>query len=225
MSFQDVRTNWRKQLQLLAAGAVAVALSACAEGPVAPPASSSGLDPAGVLFAKAAQVSVCHRTGDGSYQLLTINGNALAAHQAHGDALPGAAVPDGSGATFDEDCTPRAVDVTGTYVLVSVGGQSLPAQGNGEIMYSGTIVLHEGGSCSVSGESQPGEEIVSYTFQACSYSLDGTELTLDVVDERGEAGVMTAQLVDEQIIIEILVRDDGDESDEGYPADIVLQKV
>jgi hypothetical protein len=37
----------------------------------------------------AANVHVCHVTGNGSYLKIQINGNALQAHLGHGDALPG----------------------------------------------------------------------------------------------------------------------------------------
>ena len=55
------------------------------------------------LAAKAPKVDVCHTTGDGSFQLLNVNGNALSAHLAHGDGIPG----DGE---FDENCDPVPVN-------------------------------------------------------------------------------------------------------------------
>jgi hypothetical protein len=44
-----------------------------------------------------ASVSVCHQTGDGSYQLLSVNENAEGAHLGHGDVAPGAYYPDTDG--------------------------------------------------------------------------------------------------------------------------------
>ena len=45
------------------------------------------------LAAKTAKVDVCHRRGNGSFHLINVNGNALAAHIGHGDGQPGDLVP------------------------------------------------------------------------------------------------------------------------------------
>jgi hypothetical protein len=39
------------------------------------------------LAAKADKVDVCHIAGNGNVQVISVSGNAVAAHQAHGDAL------------------------------------------------------------------------------------------------------------------------------------------
>ncbi len=68
--------------------ALAGMLAAVAAGAIAPaPALAQG--------GPAERVTVCHQTGNGRYQPLTINGNALDAHLRHGDALPGATVAGG----------------------------------------------------------------------------------------------------------------------------------
>ena len=226
MTFWKPRTCRPTGLRILTAAVAATVVSACGEGPVSPAAPDLGVGSA--LYAKATQVGVCHRTGGGAYELLTINGNALPAHLAHGDAAPGAAVPDGSGATFDAGCVPRTEDVTGTYVLETVGGQPVPALGTGELLHSMTIVLEEGGSCSFGGEVQgaqedPAGEVVTFAFASCEYSLDGTELTLVLVDE-GEEDSMTAHLSDGRIVLQILIWDDADETDEGVMGDAVFVK-
>lgn len=207
MTIQVARTGWRSQLRFLAVSSVVVGVTACADAPMSPTSDSFRISPGEASFARASQVSVCHRTGSGTYELLTINGNALAAHEAHGDAAPGAAVPGAPGATFDADCVPRTAEgVTGTYNLQTVNGQPLPALGNDEILHSMTIVLEDGGACSLSGMIQPEQEdengeVISIVFASCSYTLDGTELTLELVDERDEEGSMTAELSDGRIII------------------------
>ncbi|TAL08322.1 MAG: hypothetical protein EPO00_07400 [Chloroflexota bacterium] len=43
---------------------------------------------ANVVGKPADKVSVCHRTGNGSYHEINISGNALPAHLRHGDVLP-----------------------------------------------------------------------------------------------------------------------------------------
>ena len=53
---------------------------------------------------KAGKVDICHRTGNGSYHLINVSGNAEKAHLRHGDALPGDPVPDEEGKVFGDDC-------------------------------------------------------------------------------------------------------------------------
>lgn len=92
------------------AGLTALATVGCDDGSSnASPTAASGVS--GVarggsqvsLDAKAERVGVCHVTGTGSYRLITVNGNAVAAHLGHGDGLPG----DGQ---FDGACNPVPVN-------------------------------------------------------------------------------------------------------------------
>jgi len=55
-------------------------------------------------FAQAKKADVCHRTGDGAFQKVNVSLNAVSAHRAHGDALPGEAVPGAPGYEFDASC-------------------------------------------------------------------------------------------------------------------------
>jgi hypothetical protein len=57
-----------------------------------------------IAQASAEKVDVCHRVGNGSFILINISQNALAAHVAHGDGQPGDPVPDMPGKMFDEAC-------------------------------------------------------------------------------------------------------------------------
>lgn len=50
-------------------------------------------------------VTLCHRTGNGSYQLLTVSVSAEPAHLAHGDGYPGQAVPGVPGRSFSASCS------------------------------------------------------------------------------------------------------------------------
>lgn len=218
MRIRNPRKCWHQQLQRLTLSALAVAVSACADGPTSPTARSSDLAPDAAVFARASMINVCHRTGSGSYDLLTINGNALAAHLAHGDAAPGAEAPDGTGATLGSDCVPQTEDVTGTYTLRTLGGETVPALGTGELVISMTIVLNEDGSCSFSGTARPAQEdpngeIEEVAFDSCSYTLSGAELTLALTSE-GEEVTMTAQLVGDEITLQVRIWNDADGSDE-----------
>lgn len=50
------------------------------------------------------KVDVCHSEGNGSFHLINVSVNAVAAHLRHGDALPNEAVPGNPGYIFDEAC-------------------------------------------------------------------------------------------------------------------------
>jgi hypothetical protein len=50
------------------------------------------------------KVELCHRTGNGSYHLISVSISAEPAHRAHGDAKVGEAVPGQSGKIFTASC-------------------------------------------------------------------------------------------------------------------------
>ena len=60
-----------------------------------------------VAFAKADKVDICRLEGNGTYRLISVNGNgnAVRAHLAHGDGLPGQAVPTAPGSVFGQQCS------------------------------------------------------------------------------------------------------------------------
>lgn len=62
------------------------------------------------------KVEICHTKGNGSFELININADALQAHLEHGDVAPGGTVPGQSGLVLAADCS-----VTST-------GQNTPAQ-------------------------------------------------------------------------------------------------
>lgn len=69
-----------------------------------------GVMAASALAAPAPKVDVCHYDADGGvFHKINISGNALDAHIAHGDAVPGEPVPTAAGYQFDSDCAPVAV--------------------------------------------------------------------------------------------------------------------
>lgn len=51
------------------------------------------------------KVELCHRTGNGSYHLVSVSVSAEPAHRAHGDAKVGEAVPGQTGKTFGAGCS------------------------------------------------------------------------------------------------------------------------
>ena len=53
------------------------------------------------------KVELCHRTGNGSYHLISVSTSAEPAHRAHGDGKIGEAVPGQAGKTFGSGCSVR----------------------------------------------------------------------------------------------------------------------
>lgn len=58
------------------------------------------------------KVSLCHRTGIGSYHSIEVSVNAEAAHRAHGDAKVGEPVPGTQRQVFDANCRPAGPAVS-----------------------------------------------------------------------------------------------------------------
>jgi hypothetical protein len=55
-----------------------------------------GMLVSGTAFAQAAKVNVCHVTGNGGFQMLSISTRALEAHIGHGDFMPGEIISEGT---------------------------------------------------------------------------------------------------------------------------------
>ena len=66
----------------------------------------------------AKKVTICHKTGNGSYVSLSVNQNAVAAHLAHGDYLPDS---DGDGFTAIGACTGSKNDCDDTNAAIHPG--------------------------------------------------------------------------------------------------------
>jgi hypothetical protein len=62
---------------------------------------SGGVNP---ISAAEQRLNICHLTGQGVFQLITVDASALLGHFDHGDGVPGGAVPDQPGFTFDDTC-------------------------------------------------------------------------------------------------------------------------
>lgn len=95
--------NRRKMLTIavLASAAFVLALGIAATQPAA-------------SAAPPAKVDLCHRTGNGSYQPISVSANAAGNHLAHGDVQqPNGAVPGSPGYVFDSQCNA----VTWTYYV------------------------------------------------------------------------------------------------------------
>jgi hypothetical protein len=86
----------RRKLFTIAVLATAAFALALGIAPTQPTASA----------APPAKANLCHKTGNGSYQMISVSENAAASHLAHGDVAqqPNAAVPDSPGFVFDSQC-------------------------------------------------------------------------------------------------------------------------
>jgi hypothetical protein len=98
-------------------------------------------------FGRQARVDVCHLTGNGSYNLITVSESALDAHVRHGDGQPGDAIPDGSGWVFGEDCSPEPPQPTitqGNLLDPEEGSVRYRQQNSGGEIYLGVADLGVG---------------------------------------------------------------------------------
>ena len=101
------------------------------------------------------KVQICHKTGNGSFHLISVSINAESAHIAHGDGQPGDAVPNMAGFIFGDNCTPTTAPpgglATGCYKFGNTDVRYI-----GPIDILGNIVVFSGssdGTCS--GEGSP----------------------------------------------------------------------
>ena len=62
--------------------------------------------------ASTGKVSICHRTGSGTYQSIEISASAETAHREHGDAKIGEPVPGDTTKVFDQNCRPVGASVS-----------------------------------------------------------------------------------------------------------------
>ena len=101
------------------------------------------------------KVQVCHKTGNGSFHLISISINAESAHIVHGDGQPGDPVPNMAGFIFGDNCTPTTAPpaglATGCYAFRSIDVQYI-----GPIDILGNIVgFFDSSDGSCSGEGSP----------------------------------------------------------------------
>ncbi len=86
-----------------------------------------GLVPMGSVAAADRKVDVCHINGQGLYHLINVSVNALPAHLAHGDGIPGAPVPGNPGKKFTADCSVVDVKTLVDTVTVPSNGSTVPS--------------------------------------------------------------------------------------------------
>lgn len=133
------------------------------------------------------KVQVCHKTGNGSFHLISISINAESAHVAHGDGQPGDPVPNMAGFIFGDNCTPTTAPpadlATGYYRFSGIDVQYI-----GPIDTLGNIVLFDSGdgTCRDEGVSDLTSGIIAAANETdaqtkCS-TLQGNEPGVVVID-------------------------------------------
>jgi hypothetical protein len=147
------------------------------------------------------KVQVCHKTGNGSFHLISISINAESAHTAHGDGRPGDPVPNMAGFIFGDNCTPTTAPPSdlaiGCYLLVN----SPPSVGSVDVRYIGpidtlgNIVLffdNPNGTCSGAGRPDLRDGIIAAAntteAQAKCNTLTGNAPGASVIDLGAPSG-------------------------------------
>lgn len=147
-----------KKFAVVAGIAVSAALivSACQESPTASDSVGNETAVLGQTFATkpAPKVDVCHRKGNGSFHLINVSGNALAAHIDHGDGQPGDAVPGDPSKEFDGAC--GQIDVgpppTTAFASPEASGKTVTLSCDPGTVIA-VIQATYGGNCTTSGLS------------------------------------------------------------------------
>ena len=147
-----------KKFAIAAGIAVSAALivSACQESPTASDSVANETAVLGQTFAAkpaakpAAKVDVCHLEGNGSFHLINVSGNALAAHLAHGDVQPGDDVPGNPGKKYSGSCAPIDPGPFTVSLTAEANGQTatLSCDPGGEIS---VVLATYGGNCTSGG--------------------------------------------------------------------------
>lgn len=92
---------------------------------------------AGSALAKSPnKMVICHNNGNGSYALEKIKTNTLQAHLAHGDAVPGSAVPGQAGKVFSANCavlSPSFTTQAGNNPITPTNSHGNKADNHGKI--------------------------------------------------------------------------------------------
>jgi hypothetical protein len=132
-----------------------------------------GMLVAGIAIAEN-KVDICHVTGTGTYILINVSVNALPAHLAHGDGLPGGLVPGVGCKIFGADCSLEDAPLFGYGVVNSDilnygdggwAGWSVPT---GKVVLGGGFEL-TGGPAAASAPGAPNSIWPHYTFGTDEY--------------------------------------------------------
>jgi hypothetical protein len=185
----------RRTLSLI--GLVLLGTAACSDVTV-PGEPSRSLVSTTLVSAKAPRVAICHVTGDGSFQLLEVNGNAVDAHRSHGDALPGEDVPGMAGYQFSSACVPEVVarDLTGvwegTYTWNCGGARtgSTPIRFEVVDLHNGRIagtVSYLGGSAPLTDSDRMSDPFFRANGTLLGGTLDPNGMTIRLITN-GDAG-------------------------------------
>lgn len=120
---------------------------------------------------------ICHKLGNGSYNLIEVSPNSVPAHERHGDGVPGGPVPGDSSLVFGADCVPKDAPplvAPGYSGLTEEGSVRFRQQQGGGEVYLGVSDLGTGGNRVEANETW---DDGTYPF---SFSYDGSEISIAV---------------------------------------------
>lgn len=176
--------------------------------------------------APAPKVDVCHMEGNGSFHLINVSENALPAHLAHGDGLPGQAVPEREHYVFGDDCGTEfvpfllaTVDVSGQSNTPTTNGPTLENEVEYELRVTGTYSYGPGladAQCSFRPVSIPfgtgdwvnGDALIGHENWLEVNYADGSAIDWSpgTCDDAGHA--YTASVTGDGSAINFLIQDD-----------------
>jgi len=152
------------------------------------------------------KVQVCHKAGNGTFHLISIDVNALAAHVSHGDGKPGDPVPGMPGLIFGPNCTPTVAPPPelpiGCYTLVN----NPPNIATLDLFYMGPIDTlgnitdffgSTNGTCSGTGSPDPLDGVIAAAnatdaLNKC-IALTGQSTGSSVIDLGGPMGFLPSE--------------------------------
>lgn len=159
-------------LRVVAAGVCLIAMHACQKSsdvPTAPGTISA--------FQTATTLNICHRTGtDGTFVRMSITSAEFAAHQAHGDAPLGDAVPGAPGQRFDSECrVVSMVPVSVTFKGLAVNGDPITTYRENGI----TVTADAGPWEAMTGYGNPAPAIIFKYFATAPSSIGSVLVSMD----------------------------------------------
>jgi hypothetical protein len=135
---------------------------------------------AATISAQQSKTTVCHRTGNASFQPVTVADPAMPTHIAHGDGVVGGAVPDQSGYKFDSEC--RAVPANTDGTACNDGNAcTVYDRFQGGVCIGAPIIVDDANACTMDA-CNPATGAVTHTPVSVD---DGNACTIDVCDASG----------------------------------------
>lgn len=109
----------------------------------------SAVSTAGGVSAGGIKQDVCHLSSTGDYRLINISENAFDQHVAHGDGVPGGAVPGMDGFDFDADCVPELTEIIYAVAYTDMVDDGGPYDRHVDVLIAKVIEANDDGQLSI----------------------------------------------------------------------------